>query len=745
MKYVLALALLFCPLSFATAQTTGLVGYWTFDEGTGTMAGDSSGTNTGTLLGGASWVPGKVGAGAVSLDGVNGRINAGSGDYLDNLGQFTVTMWVNTASLGTYGNILAIKDSSFNISGWRLLATNRSGFAFYHKFNGGTDLSASSPSNVFSLGTWVHLAVTYDGSEKASGVGFYANGVKLMTNGSDGVGSRISDGSASICIGATCAGMRPSPAIFDEVRVYNRVLTESEIQEIMAVNTSVAPPPPGGSTTNPPPPSTSGPRTLTVKQDSTGNFTTIQACLTAALPGDTCIVSPGRYTETLTFAKEGIGGSPIILKAEFPFSKSDTSRRSIIEGGITLRNYTQIEGFEFVNNAISVAGSYTKVKGNYVHSDGVTQLGIGINILESSPRTIPFYSDVILENNYLYQTQSGIYIRCSNNCLVQNNEIERLFTSPSCRPSGACGGDGDYVRIFGNGITFRNNKLHGSLESEIDADAHIDGIQSFNNGGQGGQGRDTLTNTIFENNFITDFHQGVWWTSGTPGMLSKNVTFRNNIIINTWGSAARMSFGGTYADEVYLYNNILGQGVRVTVQNKATIKNNIFHANFMNTDNDRFTWPQKEFEISNNVFSPAGWLNKTIQSYAILSQTNIFGIDPNTFYVNPSTKDYHFKAGSAPIDAGTSLSSLFTTDFDGVSRPRGNAWDIGPYESSYSRGVQPPPTGTPGDFNNDGVINSLDLSLMSGAWNTNNATYDLNKDGTVNTLDYSIMVQNWTR
>jgi hypothetical protein len=50
-----------------------------------------------------------------------------------------------------------------------------------------------------------------------------------------------------------------------------------------------------------------------------------------------------------------------------------------------------------------------------------------------------------------------------------------------------------------------------------------------------------------------------------------------------------------------------------------------------------------------------------------------------------------------------------------------------------------------GDFNNDGFVNSIDLSLMTNAWNQNNFTYDLNHDGIVNSLDYTIMVQNWSK
>jgi hypothetical protein len=54
-------------------------------------------------------------------------------------------------------------------------------------------------------------------------------------------------------------------------------------------------------------------------------------------------------------------------------------------------------------------------------------------------------------------------------------------------------------------------------------------------------------------------------------------------------------------------------------------------------------------------------------------------------------------------------------------------------------------TPTTGDFNRDGLINSVDFSLLISAWNQPSTTYDLNGDGLVNTLDYAIMAQHWSR
>ena len=48
-----------------------------------------------------------------------------------------------------------------------------------------------------------------------------------------------------------------------------------------------------------------------------------------------------------------------------------------------------------------------------------------------------------------------------------------------------------------------------------------------------------------------------------------------------------------------------------------------------------------------------------------------------------------------------------------------------------------------GDVNSDGIINSLDWSLLSSNWFTSNASYDLNGDGFINSLDWSIVSKNW--
>lgn len=55
------------------------------------------------------------------------------------------------------------------------------------------------------------------------------------------------------------------------------------------------------------------------------------------------------------------------------------------------------------------------------------------------------------------------------------------------------------------------------------------------------------------------------------------------------------------------------------------------------------------------------------------------------------------------------------------------------------------PTLPAGDLFSDNTINSLDWSLMSPKWFTNDATADINKDSLVNTIDFSLLNKNWAQ
>ena len=55
------------------------------------------------------------------------------------------------------------------------------------------------------------------------------------------------------------------------------------------------------------------------------------------------------------------------------------------------------------------------------------------------------------------------------------------------------------------------------------------------------------------------------------------------------------------------------------------------------------------------------------------------------------------------------------------------------------------------DFNDDGIVNSLDYALFRAQWNTReggpnwDAKYDLHSDGVINSLDYALFINDWNK
>ena len=79
------------------AQDSGLIAYWEFDEGGGTIAYDSAGDNNGTIYG-AVWTTGQI-DGALSFDGVDDYVDVSDSASLDITAEITIGAWVKFNNL----------------------------------------------------------------------------------------------------------------------------------------------------------------------------------------------------------------------------------------------------------------------------------------------------------------------------------------------------------------------------------------------------------------------------------------------------------------------------------------------------------------------------------------------------------------------------------------------------------------------------------------------------------------------
>ncbi|MEP7243584.1 MAG: LamG-like jellyroll fold domain-containing protein [Gammaproteobacteria bacterium] len=211
------------------------VGYWKFDEGAGTTAQDSSGNgNHCTLSPAPAWATGKL-SGALSFDGVDDTVSCGSGSTLGALSQISVAAWVNLASTGEggLGRILQKGTGGNPAAGWRLVTSGTRQLEFAVDYSGG-DIDRVSAINAVPLGTWANVAATWNGTSAGTGVRLYVNGVELSYRdaGDSGIGTRGNDTATLLRIGNTSTGASTAKGKIDDVRVYNRVLSSTEIQTL---------------------------------------------------------------------------------------------------------------------------------------------------------------------------------------------------------------------------------------------------------------------------------------------------------------------------------------------------------------------------------------------------------------------------------------------------------------------------------------------------------------------------------
>jgi hypothetical protein len=190
-----------------------LVGLWTFDEGSGSVAYDYSGSNaTGSWQGGSSYTAGKVGAYAGQFNGA---------DYVKvpsepSLNTITISAWVQFQGPGSgYARIVQWGSSNggkFNV------AVNPSGILYTDSNPGWRSTGQSLDANFDSI------VASYDGTTLRA----YWNGNAVYV-----ASSGVTLNSGPISIGGPGIS-EYFPGLIDDVRIYNRALSAAQIAAMYA-------------------------------------------------------------------------------------------------------------------------------------------------------------------------------------------------------------------------------------------------------------------------------------------------------------------------------------------------------------------------------------------------------------------------------------------------------------------------------------------------------------------------------
>ena len=204
------------------APPAGLVAAYTFDAGSGLTVADASGNGrTGTMTGGVAWTPsGKFGS-ALSFNGSTGLVSIADAVSLDFTSSMTIEAWVSPAALNNWDTVVL---KSFGASGraYALYAGDNAGLPASTVRTGSSERSIAGGS-ALPLNSWSHVAMTFGGGW----LRLYVNGAQVASFAGNG---NIRTSTDPVTIGGSSVWGRWFSGLIDEVRIYNRALSQSEIQ-----------------------------------------------------------------------------------------------------------------------------------------------------------------------------------------------------------------------------------------------------------------------------------------------------------------------------------------------------------------------------------------------------------------------------------------------------------------------------------------------------------------------------------
>ncbi|MEM3616614.1 MAG: LamG-like jellyroll fold domain-containing protein [Candidatus Bathyarchaeia archaeon] len=210
-----------------------LVGCWNFNEGTGLIAHDTSGnSNNGILVNSPSWINGQYGK-ALHFNGIDSYVEVPHSNSLVN-SNFTIEAWIYLdEDIGNQEARIVSKQQD-NLHEYTLCIFGNG----YEGSNGnqlvlsianGFTVVKLKSNNYLSKEVWYHVAATHEGTLSK----LYING---DLDASGATTTLVLSNTEVLTIGCLKMGNHLNwffKGIIDEVKIYNRALSQSEIQADM--------------------------------------------------------------------------------------------------------------------------------------------------------------------------------------------------------------------------------------------------------------------------------------------------------------------------------------------------------------------------------------------------------------------------------------------------------------------------------------------------------------------------------
>lgn len=237
--YLTLIKVMLFGMAFSQVPTNGLVAYYPFDGN----ANDASGNNlNGTVQSGISTTTGRNNLilSALSFPGGSGNFNGGgvlipTNSLLNFTSSYSFSIWTYYAANNSYDYVMLFsKGRDVNNSYVMSYKPSVNMLTFFHNNGNGTIYMTTGTSDIKNK--WVNISGTMDVASKSASL--YVNGdlLSTVTFSSMSLVSNITNG-LSIGWHQGDAGIRyPFNGKIDDVRFYNRALSQSEISPIYNEN-----------------------------------------------------------------------------------------------------------------------------------------------------------------------------------------------------------------------------------------------------------------------------------------------------------------------------------------------------------------------------------------------------------------------------------------------------------------------------------------------------------------------------
>lgn len=223
MKRLIFIALILAGAGVCKADiTTGLVGHWKLNEGSGTTAEDDTSNNFDGTMSNVSWETGKIGTYSGGFSNASNSQITVTDNAAFHVSSPTVAMWIYISTTTAANRIMFGRDH--NTAGFAMQISAGYANTGYIEvcMSGGFYCVKKEPAGY--LDKWTHLVFKYDGTDNY----LYLDGTLVDQQ----TGTAIDwSGSYDVYIGnlSTFKGMDGK---LDDVRFYDRPLSSGDITEL---------------------------------------------------------------------------------------------------------------------------------------------------------------------------------------------------------------------------------------------------------------------------------------------------------------------------------------------------------------------------------------------------------------------------------------------------------------------------------------------------------------------------------